>query len=153
MECYSCKSISGERRISPGPVVYEGEHWIVDHAYPCGMKGWLVIVLKRHAEALHELSGAEIAELGQLMEKSSKVLHEVLGTQKEYVALFAEAEHFKHVHMHVIARAEDLASELIGPGIFKMLKPAERDVIAPEEIKSFCEELQAHFMSPSRQRL
>ncbi len=105
-----------------------------------------MIVLKRHAEALHELSGAEIAELGRLMEKSSNVLHDVLGTKKEYVALFAEAEHFNHLHVHVIARSVDLASELTGVGIFKMLKVEEPEVIAPEEIKSFCEELQAHFM-------
>jgi diadenosine tetraphosphate (Ap4A) HIT family hydrolase len=105
----------------------------------------LVIVLKRHAEALHELSGAEIAELGELMEKASHVLHNVLGTQKEYFALFGEAEHFNHVHVHVIARSADLASELTGPAIFKMLKPTEAEVIAPEEVKSFCEELQARF--------
>jgi len=145
MDCYSCKSISDERRISPGPVIHEGTYWLVEHAYPCGMKGWLVVVLKRHAEALHELSGAEIAELGPLLEKSSRVLHEALGCTKEYVALFAEAEHFNHVHFHVVARAVDLAPELRGPAIFKILKPAEMEAVPSDEIKSFCEQLQAYF--------
>jgi diadenosine tetraphosphate (Ap4A) HIT family hydrolase len=126
-------------------VIYEGAHWIVDHAYPCGMKGWLVIVLKRHAEALHELSGVEVEELGRLVGKSSNALHDVLGTKKEYVALFSEAEHFNHLHVQVVARSVDLGLELMGPAIFKMLKPTELEVIAPEELKKFCEVMQGHF--------
>ena len=43
MECLICCSISGERRISPGPFIYEGAYWLVDHAYPTLLKGWLVI--------------------------------------------------------------------------------------------------------------
>jgi diadenosine tetraphosphate (Ap4A) HIT family hydrolase len=145
MECYSCQNISGERRISPGPTIHEGRFWLVDHAYPCGMQGWLVIVLKRHAEALHELSSAEIAELGLLLEKTGRALHETLGCKKEYVALFAEGEHFNHVHFHVVARPADLAPELKGPTIFKMLSVVEPEAVPPEEIMSFCEELQAQF--------
>ena len=56
MECWTCKSNLGEKRISPGPTIYEGKYWLVEHAYPIKMIGWLVIVLKRHAEALHELT-------------------------------------------------------------------------------------------------
>jgi hypothetical protein len=48
MECHSCRSISGEKRISPGPFIYEGAYWLVDPAYPTSHLGWLVIVLKRH---------------------------------------------------------------------------------------------------------
>jgi hypothetical protein len=51
MECLTCKSNSGEQRISPGPTIYEGEYWFVEHAYPVKRLGWLVIVLKRHEEA------------------------------------------------------------------------------------------------------
>lgn len=51
-DCHTCRSLSGERRISPGPTIYEGRNWLIEHAYPTGLKGWLVIVLKRHADAL-----------------------------------------------------------------------------------------------------
>jgi hypothetical protein len=30
MECYTCKSISGEKRISPGPTLYDGKFWLVE---------------------------------------------------------------------------------------------------------------------------
>ncbi|HEY7094662.1 MAG TPA: hypothetical protein VH393_15880 [Ktedonobacterales bacterium] len=33
-ECWSCLSLSGGRRISPGPFIHEGRYWMVDHAYP-----------------------------------------------------------------------------------------------------------------------
>ena len=43
LDCSTCRSISGERRISPGPTVYGGRYWLIEHAYPTRLKGWLVI--------------------------------------------------------------------------------------------------------------
>ena len=63
MECWTCKSNIGEKRISPGPTIFEGQSWLVEHAYPVKTIGWIVIVLKRHAEALHELTIEEFIEL------------------------------------------------------------------------------------------
>lgn len=48
-------------------------------------------------------------------------MRSVLGCAKTYVALFAEAEGFAHVHFHVIPRAADLAADLRGPRIFGLL--------------------------------
>ena len=45
----------------------------------------------------------------------------VLGCAKTYVALFAEAEGFAHVHFHVIPRASGLEADLRGPRIFGLL--------------------------------
>src|SRR5690348_12644608 len=63
MECWTCKSNTGEKRISPGPTIFEGNYWLVEDTYPIKILGWLVIVLKRHAEALHELTAEEFIEL------------------------------------------------------------------------------------------
>ena len=73
MECFSCRSISGDKRISPGPYIHEGNYWLVDHAYPTSLKGWLVIVLKRHVEALHELSQEEFKELADIQPNAQGV--------------------------------------------------------------------------------
>jgi len=54
--CPVCRSNRGVERISPAPPVHEGRFWLVEHAYPCSLLGWLVIVLKGHAEALHDLT-------------------------------------------------------------------------------------------------
>lgn len=145
MDCYTCLSISGERRISPGPTIFEGEHWLIEHAYPCGMVGWLVLVLKRHAEALHELSREEFSELAELQHKTTKLLHDELNSAKEYVVCFAEAAHFNHIHFHIISRPSDLPSELRGPGIFSMLKVTEDEAVSRDEVRAFCERLRDVF--------
>ena len=145
MECFTCKSISGERRISPGPTIYETTHWLVEHAYPCGMVGWLVLVLKRHAAALHELTDAEFEELGPLQGKVARVLARALDCGKEYAICFAEAEGFNHVHIHMVPRPHDLPDELRGPRIFAMLKVGEEGAVPREDIARFCEELHEEF--------
>jgi diadenosine tetraphosphate (Ap4A) HIT family hydrolase len=145
IDCYTCLSISGKQRISPGPTIYEGQYWLVEHAYPCGMVGWLVLVLKRHTEALHELSKEEFAELAELQHRTAKLLHAELNSAKEYIVCFAEAAHFNHVHVHVIPRANNLPVELRGTGIFSMLKVTEDEAASRDEVRAFCERLKKHF--------
>ncbi len=78
------------------------------------MVGWLVIVLRRHAEALHELSTDEFMELGRVLELTVRALHGKLGPAKEYAACYAEAKGFEHIHFHVVPRARDMPEELLG---------------------------------------
>ena len=149
-ECWSCLANEGTRRISPGPALYEGTYWRVEHAYPAQLLGWLVLVLNRHAEAMHELSPAEFAEFAALLERTTKILHETLGCEKEYVIGLAEAEHFHHVHVHVVPRATDLPSEFRGAKVFGLLGEKEgRTALPPEEVKAFCEALRAAFAEVS----
>lgn len=145
MECYACRSISGEKRISPGPPIHEGKYWIIEHAYPSSLKGWLVILTKRHVEALHDLTKEEFFELGELCEKASRILHQTLSCEKEYSMCLAEKEHFNHIHFHIVAKPYDLPSELKGTNIFAMIKVEENDSISREEIKEFCEMLRDKF--------
>lgn len=139
MDCFTCKSISGEKRISPGPTIYEGKYWLVEHAYPCALKGWLVLVLKRHVESLHELSREEFLELGELQHRLAQLLFQELDCEKEYAVCLAEAEHFHHIHFHLIPKPHDLPDELRATRIFSMLKVEGKDVIPPDEIDALCE--------------
>jgi|WetSurMetagenome_2_1015567.scaffolds.fasta_scaffold82571_2 diadenosine tetraphosphate (Ap4A) HIT family hydrolase len=143
MDCYTCSSLSGERRISPGPTIYEGRYWLIEHAYPTRLKGWLVIVLKRHAEALHEMTREEFAELGELQALAVKLLHDSLDSAKEYAVCFAEKEGFQHIHFHIVARSRDLSDELKGTKIFAMINVTEAEALPREEIKTFCEILRS----------
>jgi diadenosine tetraphosphate (Ap4A) HIT family hydrolase len=139
MECLTCKSNSGEQRISPGPTIYEGKYWLVEHAYPVKRVGWMVIVLKRHAEALHELSAEEFAELGRLLSLTTHFLSEELHCQKEYISCYGEAEGFPHIHFHVFAKPGDLPEELKGGKSFNLLKVSREEAVPPSEIVAFCE--------------
>ena len=145
MECHSCRSISGEKRISPGPFIYEGVYWLVDHAYPTSHLGWLVIVLKRHAEALHDLSHAEFAELAEIQYKLAQVMHQDARVEKEYMMLFAEAPGFSHIHIHFVPRPKNLPARLKGPAIFKKLKARKAHIVPPDAIRAFCEDFRTKF--------
>ena len=142
MECWTCLSNSGERRISPGETIYTGQYWLVEHAYPGRQKGWLVLVLKRHAEALHDLTAAEFAELGQIQARTARLLYETLNCQKEYLSCFAEVEHFNHIHFHVFAKPYDLPAELMGGKSFGLLKVSPAEAVPAAELADFCHMLQ-----------
>ena len=134
MECLTCLSLSGARRISPGPFIYQGTYWVVDHAYPTTHLGWLVILPRRHVEALHELSKEEFQELAEIEYRLVQVMHTDPSTQKEYLMCFAEGEEFHHVHFHVVPKPFDL------PRVFGLLAVDEEHAIPAQELKAFCEE-------------
>src|SRR5436305_2704295 len=139
IECYSCREHAGVR-ISPGPTLYAGKYWLVEHAYPTSYKGWLVIVARRHVEALHDLNKEEFIELADIQYKLTRAMRQDFQIQKEYMACFSEAEHFQHIHVHVIPRPYDLPSDALGPKVFSNLHIAARDAVPSDEIIAFCED-------------
>lgn len=145
MDCWTCKSNSGERRISPGPIIFEGKYWLVEHAYPVRTLGWIVIVLKRHAEALHELRREEFTELAQIQAKLIRLLYEELDCEKEYVSCYTEMEHFHHIHFHVFAKPYELADELKGGKSFALLRVTPEEAVSPNTVIAFCHLLKTKF--------
>ncbi len=149
MECFTCLNVRGERRISPGPFIYEGTHWVVDHAYPTTHLGWLVILPKRHIEALHELGREEFQELAEIEYRLVQVMHMDSTVQKEYLMCFAEGIGFYHVHIHVVPKPADLPDYLKGPRIFALLTVDEAHAVPAPELTLFCEEFTRKFLAIS----
>lgn len=138
IECYSCQALRRERRISPSQPIYDGQFRRVDHAWPTALVGWVVLVVRRHATALHEVTGDEFAEMGDLLAKTVQALHAETSCVKEYLACFAESDHFNHVHIHLVPRASDLPHELQGPRVFALLKPGEGEAALEAKVQAFC---------------
>ncbi|MBU2229133.1 HIT family protein [Patescibacteria group bacterium] len=146
MPCKVCRSISGDLRISPGPPIYEGTYWMVEHAYPTRLKGWLVMVLKEHLEAFHDLTLHQLVEYLSLQRRIATLLREHFGCDKEYIFVLGEAEGFQHLHVHMIPRLPDLSEEFQGTNIFRLLREArEEGGHPPEEIADLCRQLRANF--------
>jgi diadenosine tetraphosphate (Ap4A) HIT family hydrolase len=116
--CLSCAGNSAPADLPPRERVYVGPRWRVAHAFGTSLPGWLVMVPRRHVIALDELTAAEAADLGPLLRALTAAMRAVLGCSKTYVALFAEAEGFEHVHFHVVPRSPDLDLGLRGPRVF-----------------------------------
>lgn len=135
MSCQICSWIS--TKSFPLSSIYEGRNWIVNHAYPSQIKGWLVLSAKKHREAFHEVSEEESLELGKLLRIITKVLRKKTNCKKEYV--LSSNEGWEHLHFHVVPRAENLKEDLMGPKIYRAIRIEEKDSISKKELKEFSE--------------
>ncbi|MEJ2747281.1 MAG: HIT family protein [Anaerolineae bacterium] len=121
--CYTCE-LTARRHAGQAPLwddIYHTAHWDVAHAYNTALPGWLVLVARRHIEALDELTEAEAIELGLLIRHVSAALKAATGCRKTYVVQFAEAAEHPHVHVHIIPRMADQPEDRRGPQIFAYL--------------------------------
>jgi diadenosine tetraphosphate (Ap4A) HIT family hydrolase len=119
-DCLPCRNTA----IAELPVrerITQTQSWRVAHAFNTGLPGWLVLLPTVHITALTELSDAAAVEMGPMLRGLSDALRRVVGCEKTYVVLFAEAEGFSHLHFHVVPRMSDQPHELRGPRIFGML--------------------------------
>jgi diadenosine tetraphosphate (Ap4A) HIT family hydrolase len=114
-ECYSCASNGAIDRLPARERIAADDWWRVAHAFNSALPGWLILVPRRHVTSIAELTDAEAASLGSWQVRLSRALSAVLGCSKTYVAQFAEAEGFAHVHFHIVPRPPDLVAELRGP--------------------------------------
>lgn len=115
-ECYPCRMTARLEDLPPREKVHLEGGWRVAHAFNSTLPGWLVLVPTRHVTSLDELTALESEELGLLARKVSIALRNVTGCEKTYLALFAEAEGFGHLHVHLVPRDADLAADHRGPG-------------------------------------
>ncbi|NUP30846.1 MAG: HIT domain-containing protein [Streptomycetaceae bacterium] len=117
-DCFTCRQEARGIEGAPWEAISGDGYWRVAHAIGTSIVGWLVLVPRRHVTTLAELTDDEAAALGSWQVRLSRALHEATGCVKTYVAQFAEAEGFAHVHFHVVPRPPGLAAERRGPGIF-----------------------------------
>ncbi len=127
--CYTCAATEKMNELGPSSAIWVTDGWRVAHSFNSALLGWLVVVPRRHIESIHELSDDESVELGRLLRRASKALVDVVGCQKTYVMMFAEAPGFSHVHFHVVPRAHALDAEHRGSSIFEYLKHPESEWI------------------------
>ena len=119
-ECMSCAR-NARADLPARERIYVGPRWRVAHAFGTSLPGWLVLVPRRHTVALDDLTVDEAADLGPLLKAVSSALRDVVRCRKTYVALFAEAEGFQHVHFHIIPRQPGLEADLRGPRVFGLM--------------------------------
>ena len=122
---------------------YRAAHWDVVHAYNTSLPGWLVLVARRHIEALDELNEAESLELGVLIRRASQGLKLATGCRKTYVVQFAEAAEHPRAHFHIIPRMADLPPEYRGPKIFGYLGVSEADSVSEEMMNEIAGKVQS----------
>lgn len=122
--CYACDQSGPDAPFRERFVREAG--WRVAHDFNSSLEGWLILAPLRHIHALDELTADEALALGDLLRRSAVALRSVTGCEKTYVMLFAEAEGFAHLHVHVVPRMADQPVDRRGPDIFGYLKDGRR---------------------------
>ena len=69
------------------------------------LPGWTVLVLKRHATELYELSPGERAALVEEVSAAARALADAFGARKMNYALLGNQ--IPHIHWHVVPRRAD----------------------------------------------
>lgn len=123
------------------------QSWDVIHCDDTALLGWIVVVARRHIEAIDELNQAEALELGDLLRRVSTALKEVANCTKTCVMQFAESEGYKHVHFHVVARMANLPEEHQSVRIFKLHGVSEKERVSEEKMNDFSVQLR-RFLVP-----
>ena len=132
--CYACEQSGPDAPLRERFVRESG--WRVAHDFNSSLPGWLIVAPLRHVHSLDELTAEEAIALGDLLRKASIALKSVTGCEKTYVMLFAEAEGFAHLHVHVVPRMADQSDDRRGPAVFGYLKDGhslsedQRDAVA-----------------------
>lgn len=129
--CITCE-LTRRRNAGDAPPwdsIHRAQFWDVAHSFNTSLLGWLVVIARRHIEAVDQMTAPEAAELGDLIRRTSIALKQGTGCARTYVAQFAEAQGHHHVHFHVIPRMPGQPDDLRGPNIFKCLGvPADQRV-------------------------
>ena len=117
-DCISCQAIRASKRINKVPRVMETKNWVVEHGYPTSIRGWMVIMPKRHVVAVHELTRDEMEEFGDLLQAVCLGQHELYETEKEYFVQYSEGEGYSHLNIHIVPRLEKWPDAMKGFGVF-----------------------------------
>jgi diadenosine tetraphosphate (Ap4A) HIT family hydrolase len=103
--------------------LYEDEHWSLRGLD--GPPGWAVLWLRRHAEAITELTEDEQASLGPVVARISEAITEAAGAERVYVNVWGEEN--RHFHVVLLARGREIPPELRGPAMMAQAAQLPRD--------------------------
>jgi diadenosine tetraphosphate (Ap4A) HIT family hydrolase len=143
--CYTCELIArrDEGKAPLWDCIYRTRYWDVVHSYNTALPGWLVLVIRRHIEAIDEMTEDEAIELGILMRRVSVALREITGCVKTYVVQFAEMAEHPHVHFHVVPRMADQPEERRSTKIFGYLGVPIEERVSSDEMNEIAIKVQA----------
>lgn len=142
--CYTCE-LTARRDAGQAPLwdcIHRTRYWDVVHSYNTALSGWLVLVIRRHIEAIDEMTEDEAVELGILIRRVSVALKETTGCVKTYVIQFAEMSEHPHVHFHIVPRMADQPEERRSTKIFGYLGVPTEERVSSEEMDEIAAKIQ-----------
>lgn len=148
-KCKTCELIS-LRDQGKAPLwdnIYRYQNWDVVHNFNSTLPGWLVLVARRHIEAIDELTENESIELGVAVRRVSIALKQVTGCVKTYVMQFAESPEHPHVHFHIVPRMVNQPEDYRSTKIFKYLGASEEERVNEMRMNEIAAQVQGILLS------
>jgi diadenosine tetraphosphate (Ap4A) HIT family hydrolase len=142
--CKTCE-LTARRDAGIAPLwdcIHRARFWDVVHSYNTALPGWLVLVVRRHIEAIDELTDEEAVELGVLLRRVSMALKEITGCLKTYVIQFAEMAEHPHVHFHLVPRMANQPEDRCSTKIFGYLGVPEEERVSEETMNEIATKVQ-----------
>jgi diadenosine tetraphosphate (Ap4A) HIT family hydrolase len=149
VRCRTCALVA-RRDAGEAPLwdhIHRTQYWDLAHSYNTSLAGWLVLVLRRHAPAIADLSEEEATELGVLLRHTSVALQKVVACEKTYVVQFADHPDHPHVHFHIIPRFADQPAEMRGPRIFAMSGLPPEDCVDEAQMNAIANDVRQALLS------
>jgi diadenosine tetraphosphate (Ap4A) HIT family hydrolase len=128
--CPRCAIVAG--RISPaGGVIHDDGLWrVVHHPGTTSDPGELLVVLRRHEEAIAALTDAETDALGPILRAGTRAIERVVRPERVYVASFNER--IRHVHFFLLPRTSAMPSGHVTSDLFRRARGVLRGLkVAP----------------------
>jgi len=115
--CPMCDEVRG-RVIPPGGVIFDAGHWIVAH-HPGGFTdpGELIVKARRHCESMAELTAAEAAALGPVLQAAVAAIERVVRPPRVYVASYGER--VRHLHFLLLPRTQRLPAGHVFSDVYR----------------------------------
>ncbi len=127
--CGICKTNAGVAPIAGG-VIFENELWLVRHMSPGRVPGWVMVQAQRHVPGIGHFDDRETANFGPAFRHFSKVIEEVSGALRVYVAAMGES--FPHFHCHLVPRYQNMPKDASAWSVFGLLNDQDVPVDAAE---------------------
>lgn len=105
-------------RAEQASVVFRDELWAAETVAGFEVPGWFFLRVRRHAERLTGLNGAELATFGQRARDLVAAVTEVTGAPATY--LFVFGENYPHFHAVITARGEHIPENRRSGDILKL---------------------------------
>jgi diadenosine tetraphosphate (Ap4A) HIT family hydrolase len=118
--CPLCASLTGPGAARP---LFENDLWhLRPIAAPAGVPGWMLLVSRRHVAGPAFFDDREAASLGPTLRHLQRVLLEVTGALRIYMAAMGESA--PHFHCHLVPRYASMPREAKAWAVFDLQRAA-----------------------------
>ena len=96
--CLPCDLSHGRKELVGG-IIFENQHWIVDHCIGPLPLGTLIVVPRRHVVAVADLTDDEANEYGPLLVRVNRVVRQINRADQVYNCQWSHSDwHAGHIH-------------------------------------------------------